>query len=110
MTQLVIADGPGGYWLNKRGYELLGLDWEKEIVAPMERLAPGISKLDQLVGFAYADDRSNEKLVKMIMDAQKRGEIIGNPYLIIYNIDSGYSFDIISDDVGWETVIVDYGG
>lgn len=100
MIKVVIADYVGGYWLSEKAYECLGLDWQMEVIAVMERAYPGISKSVEMKGFAFYEDRSNPKLIECV---EKLGMGAGN-YLVVVNVDDEKPWDIVRDDEGWESI------
>lgn len=98
--KVVISDSYGGYWLNELAYEYLGLNWEKEVIYPIERAAPGFTNENTPKGFAYMNDRTNPKLVHMV---EILGDKAGN-HLVVVNIPDGRKWEIRSDEIGWERI------
>lgn len=98
--KIVIADNVGGFWLTEMAYEYLGLDWQEQVIYPLERAAPGYTKENYAHGFYGIDDRSNEKLVKMV---EVLGENAGN-HLVVIDVDDKREWRIFTDDTGWEAI------
>jgi hypothetical protein len=103
MIKVVINDTIGCYGLSEKAYDFLGLNWENDVVAPLERVSPGISQLYPLLGFAYQDERTNHKLVECV---ETLGTVAGweRSHLIVVEVDNNRPWEIDKDDYGWERI------
>lgn len=98
--KIVIADNIGGYWLNELAYQYLGLDWEEEVIYPLERAAPGYTKEHEAHGYYGIRNRTDPKLIKMV---EVLGAGAGN-HLVVIDVDPKREFRIATDETGWESV------
>lgn len=104
--KIVINDGQAGYGLSKKAYDFMGLDWEREVVWPLERNQPGISKTDFLMaGMAFKYDRENPKLVKCVEVLGVEAGIDGT-YFIIVELPADQKYEIILGKLGGEQLIL----
>lgn len=110
-TKVVINDGLINYGLSKEAYDFLGLDWEREVIWPVERISPGMTSEKYFVpaGMAYKNDRTNPKLVACV---EKLGEKAGVPgtYFQIVEIKDGDTWEIVCRELGGEEIIIYLGG
>ena len=101
--KIVINDGMGSYGLSLDAYAFLDLDWEKEVVYPLERVSPGISNDTELFGLAYQNDRMNKRIVNCV---EELGSNAGwsNSHLVVVNVDKTRPWKIETDEFGWERI------
>jgi len=102
--KIVVNDGLTSFGLNEAAYKQMGLDFEKEVIWPVQRLFPDYTGL--YAGMAYKNDRSNPKLVSCVETLGPEGCGIPGTYFIIVQIPAKSKWEIIPRIMGGEDLIV----
>lgn len=103
-VKVVVNDGLINYGLNETAYKQMGLDWEKMVVWPMEKVNPDYKGL--LAGMVYKDDRSNSKLVGCVETLGPEGCGIPGTYFIIVEVSKDFKWEIVPRILGGEDLVI----
>jgi len=103
MIKVVFNDSLNPYGLSRDAYDHMGLDFDREVIWPLERAVPGITKRIIPAGMAFINDRSNPKLIKCVEDLGCRAGAYGN-YLMILHIPDGTKFKITQTMLGGDEI------
>jgi len=104
MIKVVFNDSLNPYGLSKAAYDYMGLDWDREVIWPLERAVPGITKRIIPAGMAFINDRSNPKLVRCVEELGREAGIYDN-YLMILQLPDGTKLKITQTMLGGDEII-----
>lgn len=103
--KVVINDGKRSYGLSELAYNFLGLNWEQDVIWPLERKLPGISKSILLAGMAYKYDRTNPNLIKCIEALGIEAGIKGTHFIVV-ELPEGTEYKIVPQPMGGEDLVI----